>query len=454
MRPVFALLRSATLVGLAAAASPALAQPAPLTIEQITQRPETWIGAWPSQPFWTDAGDAVYFEWNPRGEMPADSLWRVDPAGGTPERVPADERRLLAPRFDGWTADGSYSPDRQRRAFERDGDVWVYDVASGDTERVTRTTARESSPDVLARREPGLPPGRRPVQGGRARRGATDRPARRRRAAREGAVSARGLPPRPAAAPARRDPRARPPRLAGGGRARARPGRPRRAAHVLHRHAVGRVAGGRPQRPVRHVHADHRRRARADVAGRLRDRDGRGERDPLPAQGRRAAHRRRVLRPGSKARHDLRRRPFNAARRPGPRRLRPGAGRDRRLGPPVHPRRPVLEPGRTLGRARRPHGRQQGPLDRAPGPRRGAPSPAWTASADEAWLAGPGIAWWGGASEVGWLPDGRFWFHSEKTGWSQLYAVDRDGHRRAADLGRVRGRDGHAGWRRPWRGLP
>ena len=46
---------------------------------------------------------------------------------------------------------------------------------------------------------------------------------------------------------------------------------------------------------------------------------------------------------------------------------------------------------------------------------------------DEAWLAGPGIAWWGGASSVGWLPDGRFWFHSERTGWSHLYAVDRGG---------------------------
>ena len=56
-----------------------------------------------------------------------------------------------------------------------------------------------------------------------------------------------------------------------------------------------------------------------------------------------------------------------------------------------------------------------------------APSPAWTRQRDEAWLAGPGIAWWGGASSVGWLPDGRFWFHSERTGWSHLYAVDREG---------------------------
>ena len=71
----------------------ALAQPT-LTVDQITQDPETWIGAWPSDLYWTDAGDAVYFEWNPRGQFPADSLYRVGRDGGEPEQVsPADRRR-------------------------------------------------------------------------------------------------------------------------------------------------------------------------------------------------------------------------------------------------------------------------------------------------------------------------------------------------------------------------
>ena len=121
-----------------------------LTIEQITQRPETWIGAWPSEPFWTDAGDAVYFQWNPRGQFPADSLYRVAPAGGTPERVPAPERRALPPRFPGYTADGTVSPDGRRHAFTRGGDVYVYHRPTGATERVTRTPGRESSPVFLA----------------------------------------------------------------------------------------------------------------------------------------------------------------------------------------------------------------------------------------------------------------------------------------------------------------
>ena len=44
---------------------------------------------------------------------------------------------------------------------------------------------------------------------------------------------------------------------------------------------------------------------------------------------------------------------------------------------------------------------------------------------DEAWIAGPGISWFGGGSEGGWLPDNRrFYFQSEATGYSHLYTVD------------------------------
>ena len=44
---------------------------------------------------------------------------------------------------------------------------------------------------------------------------------------------------------------------------------------------------------------------------------------------------------------------------------------------------------------------------------------------DDAWIAGPGLSWWGGASTLGWLPDGRrLYFQSEKTGYSHLYTAD------------------------------
>ncbi len=43
---------------------------------------------------------------------------------------------------------------------------------------------------------------------------------------------------------------------------------------------------------------------------------------------------------------------------------------------------------------------------------------------DEAWIAGPGIARWGGGS-LGWMPDEKsIWYQSEKTGYSHLYTMN------------------------------
>ncbi|MEM1055234.1 MAG: prolyl oligopeptidase family serine peptidase [Bacteroidota bacterium] len=118
-----------------------------LTIDQITQDPATWIGDWPEAPYWTDAGDRIYFTWNPRGRFPGDSLFSADPAGGDPTLVPAGERRQLPPRYSGvWTDRLDYGPNLRQRVFERGGDLYLYNIADGEMQRVTQTTARESTP--------------------------------------------------------------------------------------------------------------------------------------------------------------------------------------------------------------------------------------------------------------------------------------------------------------------
>ncbi len=131
-------------------AVPVVAQPAErptLTVEQIMQDPDTWIGAWPSDAHWTDAGDYVYFDWNPQGHSPADSLYRVVPGEVEPEKVSPAERRVLPPRFEGWHADRlAYDADFARHVFERDGDLWLYDLRTGGLQRLTETRARESGP--------------------------------------------------------------------------------------------------------------------------------------------------------------------------------------------------------------------------------------------------------------------------------------------------------------------
>jgi len=134
----------------------AVAQPAPaeapsdrpaLTLRQIMQDPRTWIGAWPAEPYWTDAGDYAYFMWNPRGEMPGDSLFRVPAAGGAPQRVPADVRRALPPRFDGWHQNRlAYDPDFRQRVFARDGDILLYDLRGQSLRRIVSTGDAAQNP--------------------------------------------------------------------------------------------------------------------------------------------------------------------------------------------------------------------------------------------------------------------------------------------------------------------
>ena len=412
------------LVLLAVSAPAALAQPR-LTVEQITQRPETWIGAWPSEPFWTDAGDAVYFEWNPRGEMPADSLFRVSPTGGMPERVTADQRRQLAPRFGGWGGDG-YAPDRRRRAFERGGDIWVYDLDAGRTDRVTRTSARESDPvflrdgslvyrqgDALVRADglgveqlTDLRSGKEPAETEPSAQAAYLRDQQRRLldVVRE---------------------RVRLDSLAEAARERDQIDADAPPTFYTGGQSVGSLAVGPSGRfvtftlttddePERTLLVDYV--TETGIAREIRSRPKVG----APRTG--AALYVQDLERDTTYQIDLSALP--GAQDPADYAREQGATADSvRQFLPVGPywspdgRWAVLDV-RTVDNKDRWIAR----LDPATGA-----LATLDRQRDEAWLAGPGIAWWGGASEVGWLPDGRFWFHSERTGWSHLYATDRDG---------------------------
>ncbi|MCF6278945.1 MAG: prolyl oligopeptidase family serine peptidase [Flavobacteriaceae bacterium] len=43
---------------------------------------------------------------------------------------------------------------------------------------------------------------------------------------------------------------------------------------------------------------------------------------------------------------------------------------------------------------------------------------------DEAWIGGPGIPWWNGGANYGWLDNDNIWYHSEKTGFSHIYKTN------------------------------
>lgn len=111
---------------------------APLTIEKIMRDPK-WIGVAPSNPIWSEDGKTLYFNWNP-DRNPGDSLYSVTLTDRTPRKVPAQVRRTLPAR------NGSYNRTWTRKVFERNGDIFVLDVAVSKTTQITNTAERESNP--------------------------------------------------------------------------------------------------------------------------------------------------------------------------------------------------------------------------------------------------------------------------------------------------------------------
>lgn len=118
----------------------AQAQQSELSVEQIMQDSDSWVGDWPSSVNWGDDGEYLYFQWNPEGEMVSDSLYRVPAAGGEPEKMNLEQRMTRPPYFSGWDHGGhTYTQDFSKRVFTRDGDLWIFDRERSQTRRLTHT---------------------------------------------------------------------------------------------------------------------------------------------------------------------------------------------------------------------------------------------------------------------------------------------------------------------------
>jgi len=130
------------LAGLLAAGT-ANAQESPLTVQTIMQDPDSWVGSWPSSPWWSEDGESLYFYWNPEGQYPSDSLYKIARNGGEPRLVPPNERRDLGPAFSGWHhGEHVYDADYQRKVYTREGNLYIYDLRSSQRQQVTNTRDR------------------------------------------------------------------------------------------------------------------------------------------------------------------------------------------------------------------------------------------------------------------------------------------------------------------------
>ncbi|MEE4285652.1 MAG: DPP IV N-terminal domain-containing protein, partial [Mariniphaga sp.] len=108
-----------------------------LTIEQIMQAPEKWIGASPEGIFWSETGDAIFFEWNPEQDTLA-SLYSYSLKPGKIEKVPLEEKKKIS-------AGGEYNSNRTQKVVVRDGNIFLLDLKKGTEKQLTNWLERLSS---------------------------------------------------------------------------------------------------------------------------------------------------------------------------------------------------------------------------------------------------------------------------------------------------------------------
>ena len=116
----------------------ATAQLAPLTVEKIMRDPK-WIGVVPSNIFWSEDSKSIYFNWNP-DKNSGDSLYSVSLTNRLPQKVNPFNRRALP------TSNGIYNRTKTKKLYEKNGDLFILDIATAKKIQITATNDRESNP--------------------------------------------------------------------------------------------------------------------------------------------------------------------------------------------------------------------------------------------------------------------------------------------------------------------
>ena len=115
-----------------------------LTIDNIMRGPAL-AGYEPSAVRWSGDSERIYFEWKQASDPPEkdSDTYVVSRDGSGLHRLSDAEAKLAPP------ASGDLSTDRKRIVYAREGDIFVYDNTTGQTQQVTRTEDAESTPRWL-----------------------------------------------------------------------------------------------------------------------------------------------------------------------------------------------------------------------------------------------------------------------------------------------------------------
>ena len=115
-----------------------------LTVDNIMRGPGL-VGYAPSQVRWSGDSTEIYFQWKQPAqseESPLDT-YVVHRDGSGLRKLSVEEANSAPP------VSGDLSHDRRRIVYAREGDLFVYDNATGKTRRVTRTADAELNPRFL-----------------------------------------------------------------------------------------------------------------------------------------------------------------------------------------------------------------------------------------------------------------------------------------------------------------
>ena len=109
-----------------------------LTIEQIMQG-EAFVGHLPEGIHWSEDGRTIYFSWQ-RGQDSLRSPYKVAITGDrTPLPLTLEEQKALP-------EDGDYNADRTLKAYEKNGDLFLLELATGKVSQITNTVGQERNP--------------------------------------------------------------------------------------------------------------------------------------------------------------------------------------------------------------------------------------------------------------------------------------------------------------------
>ena len=114
-----------------------------LSVANIMRGPEL-VGSPPANVQWTDDSKWVYFRWKPGGRPWHEdaALYRVAATGGPPQKLSAAAEDSIAVLL----ANGTESFDRRWRAVSSDGDLYVIDRRTTAVRRLTDTRTPETNP--------------------------------------------------------------------------------------------------------------------------------------------------------------------------------------------------------------------------------------------------------------------------------------------------------------------